>query len=207
MKKCRQCKQIKSIVEFVDTSGTENPRGHYCKTCHQLRLEDEWLEALALEESKTSKLEIVYGDNWQDYALPGDFQCSLYDERDICPYCGDDLPPMYLGKSETQQPFRGRAHLDHMDPLAYGGEDSICNVIYVCDACNIKKGDTLFVDWLEKLEPCWREISIYFYIEKHTAPPSIFVPSKPTKRETRLNGLLMLSEEKLKVMFPEPIGQ
>ena len=101
---------------------------------------------------------------------------SLMDGRDFCLYCSTQIYKAYDwtpdGKSE-----RTYLQLDHMDPLSLGGEDSENNTVYCCTACNLKKGDKPFVQWLDELKPECREISRKIYVEKHKREPETFEPS------------------------------
>mgnify|MGYP001616935991 CR=1 FL=1 len=190
---------------FVDVSGVPNPKGGYCIDCHTIRVKEWEQEAREEKESKLRKLKIIYGEWWKHYCLPQEFSDDLYAERESCPYCGAKLPPQYLGDHPTLGSFRGRAHLDHMDPLQLGGEDSIRNVVYACDDCNYKKGKCSFIDWLKILSPEQREISRAIYEEKHGHPPESFLPGEPNERCDGISAELCLDEEELKEMYPEPI--
>lgn len=114
-KKCYRCNKIQQISTFVDTTGSANPRGQYCVSCHHERLKEQLNKALAEERDKIPKLKIMYGKYWEHYAWPNDFATTLYTEREFCPYCGGKLTD--------------RAHIDHMDPLARGDENSIRNTV------------------------------------------------------------------------------
>jgi 5-methylcytosine-specific restriction endonuclease McrA len=52
-----------------------------------------------------------------------------------CPYCGGDL---------GQEP-----HADHIIPVAYGGLSVSTNMVYVCAACNLKKGDLTLQEFIQ----------------------------------------------------------
>lgn len=204
-KKCRRCKNVRPKSDFVDTSGLENPRGHYCKSCHIERMKEWYDEALAEERSKIPKLKIIYGKYWENYAWPNDFSLTLYEERDFCPYCGESLPPQYLAENESTVPFRGRAHIDHMDPLSKGGEDSIRNAVYVCDKCNYEKGDIPFSEWMKKLNTKYRRLALEIYTKKHGHTPDEFEIGEPTPRAGGVNAELLLDEGELKKDYPRPI--
>ena len=101
-------------------------------------------------------------------------QLTLFMERDFCPYCGKSF------KKHQQQPdsyeISKNFHIDHMDPLNKGGQDSIRNAVYVCKGCNLKKGDMPFVSWLKRLSPEYASLSREIYIEKHDESPENFKP-------------------------------
>jgi len=204
-KKCRRCGEIKLKDLFVDVSGIKNPRGGYCLECHLIR--DKELKEKAKEENKSKlrKLKIIYGKWWRHYCLPLEFSDDLYSERDYCPYCGNQLPPHYLGNHPELGTFRGRAHLDHMDPLELGGEDSIRNVVYVCDKCNYKKGKQPFTKWIKKLNPKYSEISRKIYESKHGHAPENFVSGDPNERCDGIAGELCIDEDELRKMYPAPM--
>ena len=205
LKKCRRCGVLKSKDSFVDILGTPNPKGAYCADCHLIRL-TEWEEKAKEEkESKIRKLKIIYGEWWRNYCLPHDFDRDIYYERDYCPYCGHKLPPYDLRDNPVPGSFHGHAHLDHMDPLQLGGEDSIRNVVYVCDDCNYKKGNRSFLEWMKKLTPNQREISREIYEAKHGHPPESFVPGLPNERSDGVSAELYFDEEELRNMYPKPI--
>jgi len=205
LRKCRRCGVLKPKDRFVDVSGQSNPRGGFCVDCHFVRLAEWQANAKAEKESKLRKLKIIYGDWWRHYCLPREFAGDIYEERDFCLYCGNKLPPMYLGANSDHGPFRGRAHLDHMDPLELGGEDSIRNVVYVCDNCNYKKGARSFVQWLALLNRKYQKLSREVYAEKHGHQPEEFKPGEPTPRCDGVYYELDLSEERLREIYPKPI--
>lgn len=204
-KKCRRCSQVKVIAEFVDDSGARNPRGRYCAPCH-LEREKEWHEhAREEEQAKVPKLKIIYGKYWKHYALPHDFSFTLREERDFCPYCGDSLPSQNLGLDNPSDPFRGRPHIDHMDPLCSGGENSTRNTVYICDKCNYKKGELLFLNWLRMLKPHYRKLARQIYRQKHGQQPEDFTQGDRVPRTDGLSAELDLDECELREMYPEPI--
>jgi len=92
-----------------------------------------------------------------------------------------------------------------MDPLALGGEDSIRNVVYVCDTCNFNKSDMPFLQWIDKLDDEHRDLSTAIYIEKHGHSPEEFKKGAPTLRTEGVFADLLLDEEELKMFYPVPI--
>lgn len=205
LRKCRRCGERKPKDVFVDRSGDLNPKGGYCGDCHIVRVKEWKLAAKEGKESKLRKLKIIYGKWWRHYCLPQEFADDMYDERDFCPYCGNKLPPQYVGADPSIAPFRGRAQLDHMDPLHIGGEDSIRNVVYVCDKCNYRKGKRSFLDWLGVLEPKCQALCRDIYEAKHGHPPESFVPGEPSERCDGIAAELCMGEEDLREMYPNPI--
>lgn len=165
---------------------------------------DSLAQMLADEAAKTRKLEIIFGPWWRHYAVPYEFPATLYVERSTCPYCGGPLgmhPLFSLDALAEDQ----SAHLDHMDPLSRGGEDSIRNTAYVCRGCNLAKGRRLFVDWLEKLDPPYREGARRLYKDKHGYAPEEFQPGAKQPRLTLPRYELSFDESVLLKLFPKPI--
>lgn len=200
VKKCRRCGALKSKDCFVDISGVPNPRGANCADCHLIRNKELEYALKEAKEAKLRKLKILYGEWWRHYCLPQQFDEDIYSERNFCPYCGNKLPPNHLGG-----PIRDCAQLDHMDPLHLGGEDSIRNVVYVCDKCNYKKSKLPFLEWLKILTPKQRAISRGIYVQKHGHPPEDFVLGLPRERSSGIYFELCLDEEELRAMHPKPI--
>lgn len=54
-------------------------------------------------------------------------------ERDPCAYCGKPMD-----------------HLDHIDPIARGGENHLFNLTAACGDCNFDKGQTPLLLWLAR---------------------------------------------------------
>ncbi len=190
-KKCLGCKKTKPVDEFVTTIGYFNKRGHYCKSCYEEN-EREWEESAKEEtQARMQKLKTIYGKYWKHNALPKDFVYFLSRERDFCPYCGDELR---------------QSHIEHMDPLDLGGEDSIRNTLYSCESCNLKKGTMLFMDWIKQLSPKYRDIATEIYVKKHGHLPEGFQPGEPTYRnEGSIFDLLdngLLDEKEILDLFP-----
>lgn len=204
-KRCRQCNLQKPKSVFCELSGEPNPNGHFCFDCHIAMAKAGDIANLECERDKVSKLKILFGEWWIYYAPPTEFSFTLFRERDDCPYCGGWRGPLYVSKSADLKAFAGRAHLDHMDPLARGGEDSLRNVVYACAECNMKKRRHLFTDWLPTLAPPCQAIARQIYLDKHGHPPEAFVPSAARARSSGLLVELMLEEAVLKQLYPEPI--
>ena len=156
------------------------------------------------EATKTRKLEILFGPWWHHYAVPYEFPATLYVAQSTCPYCGGRLGPLPILEPEAAEEGQS-AHLDHMDPLSLGGEDSVRNALYVCRACNLAKGKRPFVDWLAMLTPTYREIARRIYQEKHGHAPEAFVPGGKQARLTLPRLELSFDETVLRRLFPKPI--
>ena len=160
---------------------------------------------LAEEQAKVRKLEIIFGKWWRHYAVPYEFRCNLYTENPACPYCGGLLGPSSKSDAPGDNEFEQSAHLDHMDPLSKGGEDSIRNAVYVCSKCNLAKRDRLFIDWLEVLPSELREKARALYVAKHGHPPEAFQPAAKQARLTLPRIELQFDEAVLRKLFPKPI--
>lgn len=155
---------------------------------------------LEAEQSKARKLEIIFGPWWRHYAVPYEFRWTLFAERRECPYCGQPLADPALSEAAFGDP-----HLDHMDPLALGGEDSIRNTVYVCAACNMAKGRRSFSVWLGQLTPQYSELARQIYTAKHGHAPELFIPKTRSQRLTLPRVELQYSEAVLRRLFPKPI--
>lgn len=165
---------------------------------------DSFAQMLANEARKERKLKILFGSWWRHYAVPYEFPATLYAAHSACPYCGGMLGPLPVlapdGAADGQS-----AHLDHMDPLSRGGEDSLRNALCVCRDCNLAKGRRLFTDWLEKLTPAHQDIARQLYEEKHGHGPEAFVPGQQQVRLTLPRHELSFDEAVLRRLFPKPI--
>ena len=51
-----------------------------------------------------------------------------------CNYCGNFI--------------EGQMHIDHVVPIAKGGEHSIENLVSACKSCNLSKADKMLDDWM-----------------------------------------------------------
>lgn len=89
------------------------------------------------------------------------------DGWDHCVYCGEMFDVESIGSN---------IEYDHMDAKTRGGKDIPSNIQAVCKSCNNKKGITLFVDWLKKLDPERAQISRETYIKKQGKAPEDFIP-------------------------------
>jgi len=158
-------------------------------------------ELLAQEQATVRKLQILFGPWWRHYAPPYVLRWTLFAEREVCPYCSGPLGTAPGGDAADLD----RAHLDHMDPLSRGGEESVRNALYVCAACNMAKGQRLFVDWLARLPDSQRESVRQIYIDKHGHPPEAFVPGSRQPRLLLNRPELAFDEQLLRALFPKPL--
>ena len=159
---------------------------------------------LAQEQVKIRKLQILFGLWWQHYAVPYEFRWTLYLEHTACPYCGEPLGPISTEFSDAEDAGQ-TAHLDHMDPVSRGGEDSLRNAVYVCAECNRAKRNRLFVDWIKTLAPAHQLRTHELYVSKHGHSPEDFKPGCKQARLTLPRLELGLPESVLRRLFPRPI--
>jgi 5-methylcytosine-specific restriction endonuclease McrA len=201
---CKDCKKETDGSAFYDSMGELNPRGRFCRDCYETREREQARALTESEEAAAGKFRIMFGHWWKHYAYPYAFIFTLYSERDFCPYCGTCLPPLFVNKT-SRPPYLDRPHLDHMDPLARGGEDSIRNAVYCCGPCNHAKRNRLFLAWLESLAPQFRELSRQIYIDKHEHDPEEFVPGEPQDRMGGVGIELDQTDDELRAEYPTPI--
>lgn len=161
-------------------------------------------ELLAYEGTKVRKLQIMFGDWWRHYATPYEFRWTLYFEEPSCPYCGKVRDIDIVDRGDAEAGF-WEAHLDHMDPLSRGGEDSLRNVVCTCAQCNVTKGRRLFVAWLDMLTPDRIRHARHLYEAKHGQPPEAFQPGLRQARLVQPRRELQLDESVLRRLFPRPI--
>ncbi len=158
-------------------------------------------ELLAQEQATVRKLQILYGPWWQHYTPPYVLRWTLFSERERCPYCDGPLG-MAPGSAEGEV---DRAHLDHMDPLSRGGDESVRNAVYACRPCNMAKGNRLFVDWLARLSEERRASVRAIYVDKHSHDPEQFVAGPRQLRLLLTRPELDFDEHVLRTLFPKPL--
>jgi 5-methylcytosine-specific restriction endonuclease McrA len=141
-----------------------------CPGCGLVKPIEEFVTIYGVENPQGKYCQRCFANHEREHAM------SLMEGRDFCLYCGTRIEKAYDWTPEGNS-ARTYLHLDHMDPLLRGGKDSDNNTVYCCVACNLKKGDKLFTDWLAELTPEYREISRNIYIEKHHREPEAFNPS------------------------------
>lgn len=160
-------------------------------------------KVLSTEAEKAQKLSIIFGPWWRHYAVPYEFVATLYCERDFCLYCGGQLGSISLLGAGVD--ISHLAHLDHMDPLFRGGEESIRNAVYCCEKCNISKGRRLFTEWMSSLEEPHRSLAANIYEAKHGHPARDFAVGTRQIRLTRPRYELGLDIRVIQKLFPKPI--
>ena len=199
-KKCRKCKVHHLKTSFVDSSGERNPKGAFCRSCFNEREVEMRASARKERIADLEKLKVIYGEFWIFYTSPHTFPERLATEREHCPYCGTKLNLVYDPGLKSQQ----KAHIEHMDPLELGGEDSFRNSIYVCGSCNLKKGSMAFTKWLAQLDSEYANKSRDIYIQKHGFAPEKFIEGEPTERCGGYDARLCWTLSELKEKYPEP---
>ena len=168
-KVCRGCNRTRPYADFVTSSGDQSNSGRYCLPCNTAKQERERQARIQERKFLIEKYRIVYGEYWRHYAAPKFFYDDLYEERDFCPYCG-----IKFVDAEGCSLNGSGMHIDHMDPLFKGGEDSIRNAVFCCSSCNYKKGRLSFGKWLQKLEPEFQCLARQIYIDRHGHSPVDF---------------------------------
>lgn len=177
----------------------------YCAACHVPRAEGRLKARLEHEASTLRKLDIIFGRWWAYYAPPRELIYTLYRERSGCPYCGEPLGPCDLTGAKPPFPSDGRAHLDHIEPLARGGEDAYRNVVFACDRCNLAKGNKTFASWLATLQPEASTRAREIYVARRGEVPEAFRPAPKEERLERALLSLRLSEEVLRTLYRQPV--
>ena len=116
------------------------------------------------------------------------------DGRETCLYCGTIVPRArdYDEKGKVTKTY---LHMDHMDPVSLGGydpytydldlegftEDTQRNTVYCCAACNLRKKDMLFSDWLLLIPEENRQLATDTYRQRNGRGPEDFVPQTDVK--------------------------
>lgn len=159
---------------------------------------------LADEAAKIRKFQIIYGPWWPHYVAPYELRWTLFAERSSCPYCSASLEQPLSSPLEPGASLQA-PHIDHMDPLARGGEESVRNAVYACAACNLSKGRRLFVDWLQTLPPANQAAAREIYTAKHGHPPEAFEPGTKRLRMMLPRVDVAFDESVLRRLYPPPI--
>lgn len=160
---------------------------------------------LDAEQEKIRKFRILFGPWWPHYALPHELKWTLYAEHDSCPYC---FAPLQIAVGQEIQDFEDTVrHIDHMDPLSRGGEESFRNAICACSRCNMAKGRRLFADWLAQIPEPNRIHARAAYIQKLGRAPEEFQPGPRQARLSLMRVELRFDEKVLRTLFPKPVVQ
>ncbi len=172
LKKCGQCKKLLPSDIFVNWSSEYTAQGKYCRDCHIKMAIDKHYNELNESILILKILFETYNYDWDKVCLPCWLESQIIYESDYCIYCGNEFSYDNYG--------RLKANIDHMNPAALGGEDSVRNVIYVCSKCNVKKGSLNFTDWLNKLDPDNKRKAKEKYLMKHGYEPENYIPGEST---------------------------
>lgn len=167
--------------------------------------EQELKAHLDAEQATIGKLEIIFGRWWPHYALPHELKWTLYAEWDCCPYCSAKLQ-IAIGSGIPDQEDTVR-HIDHMDPLSRGGEESFRNALCVCSRCNLAKGKQLFADWLARIPESNQADARAIYVQKLGRTPEAFCPGPKQVRLVRTRIELGLEKSVLRKLFAKPVVQ
>lgn len=145
-----------------------------CPECKLVKPIDDFVSIYGVKNPRGKYCKSCFELHQQQHAI------SLMEGRDYCLYCGRKIEKAYdwtlEGKSEKTY-----LHLDHMDPLSLGGEDSETNTVYCCVECNLQKGNKPYSEWLMELTPDCREVARSIYIKKHGRAPEDYKPSHNAK--------------------------
>lgn len=167
-KKCLSCEQIKPISSYRQSQFNKSIYSNYCKEC-QKQMHKNWYE-----NNKQKALDYTrkYRDAHREYIrdrskrynhqhpwavrasasnrrariinatdgsiTPQNIQKLYLAQNGLCAYCGCDL----------QQASK---HLDHIVPLARGGDNTINNVQWTCPYCNMHKNMKTNEEWFNDL--------------------------------------------------------
>jgi hypothetical protein len=193
-KKCPQCNASKPLSEFVASYGHFNPRGKYCSACYHEREQEDIQNILLNEWRYIRYLKDRHANDWEKFARPHWLDYTLFQERSYCPYCTKPLGP-----KEDREPngrvIKKHNHIDHMDPLELGGEDSIRNSVYCCWQCNLRKGVLPFLTWISRLAEPQRNEMREIYESKHGRSPECFTIGKPTPRVSMAGTCILLPDQ------------
>jgi 5-methylcytosine-specific restriction endonuclease McrA len=193
-KLCPACKSCCAKSDFVCSYGNVNPRGKFCYRCYLVREGEEMQRILEQEKHYTSYVRRFHGNDWAAFALPHQLYATLYVERKFCIYCGSKLGPMEDRDSKGRV-RKKHIHLDHMNPLEVGGEDSFRNCVICCAECNLRKGAKPFIQWLSEIPASMRTIARKIYISKMNEIPEKFRPGPATERVSFAGTHLIIPED------------
>ena len=141
-----------------------------CPGCEQVKTIEDFVTVYGFTNPRGKYCRTCFLNRQREHAI------SLMEGRDFCLYCGKRIEKAYDWTPEGKS-SRTYLHLDHMDPISMGGDDTEKNTVYCCVPCNIKKKNKLFTTWLEELKPNCRDLSRKVYVDKHGREPEEFEPS------------------------------
>lgn len=139
-----------------------------CPGCSQAKPLEEFVTIYGFKNAKGKFCRSCFIEHQRKHAM------SLLEGRDFCLYCGIKIEKAYDWTPDGKS-AKTYIHLDHMDPVSLGGENTENNTVCCCVMCNLKKNNKLFIDWLAELKPEYRELSRKIYIEKHNIEPEKFI--------------------------------
>jgi len=87
---------------------------------------------MAIEARKQSDKSLIARSKKKSRDLADQIKRKL-EKSEYCPYCERTLGPS--------------PHADHIYPLAHGGQETVTNMIYVCEQCNLKKSDKTLLEF------------------------------------------------------------
>jgi hypothetical protein len=127
-----------------------------CAQCGETKESSQFVSASGFPNSRGKYCQSCYEEQYRQRVI------RLMEGREACLYCDLKIP------QELER--------DHMDPRSRGGWDHPSNFVYVCKACNQRKGDTLFADWLQVIPEKCRDLARRVYVSKHCYQPEEFFP-------------------------------
>lgn len=121
----------------------------------------EKIESQARKEEELARL--LFEEKWDCWSPPENMRSWLISENFFCIYCGTP----FIEKDKLIN-----IHLDHMDPRELGGGSELANMVACCAQCNIRKGASTFIDWLDRIPETQKGSCLDTYIRKHGHHPS-----------------------------------
>lgn len=138
MKECTSCGKEKPLESYYRNKTRKDGRLEECKSCWKKRDKDTYknkdrrkLQIKARDANKSAARHGVEGKVTTEQLM------ELFNERDwTCHYCG------------IYSKGAGEMTLDHVEPMANGGSNTIDNCVPACYACNIAKGTKTVQEFL-----------------------------------------------------------
>jgi 5-methylcytosine-specific restriction endonuclease McrA len=133
---CSKCLQTKSVEDFYRDASRRDGFETHCKTCsNAIRLQGQRGYRERTKRDVWNKLREMHHNSRRARkaeAFVEEVDRKVVWERDEgkCQWCGCDVPYKEM-------------HLDHVIPLAKGGEHSYANTQVLCASCNGRKGAKL----------------------------------------------------------------
>ena len=138
MKKCTQCGEEKPLEGYHRNKTRKDGRFEECKVCFNSRNRSSYktseLRVFQVKARDANKSALRHGVEGR---ITADQLMKLFNDRDwTCHYCG-----IYSKGS-------GEMTLDHVEPMAKGGSNTIDNCVPACHVCNMAKGTKTVQEFL-----------------------------------------------------------